>query len=178
MPAKCGKVPERCCVHFPRVGFLTTRIRQDRASSEAPEIARSATPRARTDIGGEEGARKPGVNEFPQVPPQEGTAITISVIEGSSKGLTYQMGKSCITVGRIGGGADFEFDDPEACNVHCIVATRPDGVRIYDGASTTGVYVNDQRISTIELKHMSTFRVGSSLFQVSVLPNCQRADIG
>jgi pSer/pThr/pTyr-binding forkhead associated (FHA) protein len=82
----------------------------------------------------------------------------------------------CITMGRIGGGADFEFDEPEASDFHCVIAARQAGVRLYVGACVNNVYVNDQRISTVELAHMSTFRVGSSLLLVIVLPN-QPADI-
>lgn len=135
-------------MHFPQVDFLSSQIRQDHVSPKAPQTAGGTIPRLRADIGGAEGARKPSANEFPEIPPQEGAAITISVIEGFSKGLAYQMSRSCITAGRIGGGADFEFDDLEASDVHYIVAARQDGVRVYDGASTTGIYVNDRRIST------------------------------
>jgi hypothetical protein len=77
----------------------------------------------------------------------------------------------CITVGRIGGGADFEFDEPEATDVHCIIAARQNGVRLYVAPSANNIYVNDQRICTIELAHMSTFRVGSSLLLVTVFPS-------
>ena len=108
---------------------------------------------------------------FSDIPPMDNVTITISVINGPSKGLEYQVNEPCITVGRIGGGADFEFDEPEASDVQCIVAARVDRVRLYDGASMTGTYVNDKRICTVELTHMSTFRVGSSLLLVRILPN-------
>ena len=116
-----------------------------------------------------------GSTKFPDVPSLDNVTITISVIEGRSKGLAYQLSRLCITVGRIGGGADFEFDEPEATDVHCVIAARQDGVRLYVAPSVNNVYVNDQRIYTDELVHMSTFRVGSSLLLVSVLPN-QAAD--
>jgi hypothetical protein len=80
-------------------------------------------------------------------------------------------------MGRIGGGADFEFDEPEASDVHCVIAARQDGVRLYVAPSVNNIYVNDQPIYTAELVHMSTFRVGSSLLLVSVLPT-QCAGIG
>jgi pSer/pThr/pTyr-binding forkhead associated (FHA) protein len=80
-------------------------------------------------------------------------------------------------MGRIGGGADFEFDEPEASDVHCIIAARQDRVRLYVAPSVNNIYVNDQRIYTVELPHMSTFRVGSSLLLVSVLPT-QCVEIG
>jgi pSer/pThr/pTyr-binding forkhead associated (FHA) protein len=88
----------------------------------------------------------------------------------------YRLSKLCITMGRIGGGADFEFNEPEASDVHCVIAARQGGVRLYVAPSVNNVYVDNQRISTVELAHMSTFRVGSSLLLVSVLPN-QPADI-
>ena len=80
-------------------------------------------------------------------------------------------------MGRIGGGADFEFDEPEAYNVHCVIAARQDGVRLYVAPAVNNIYVNDERIYTVELAHMSTFRVGSSLLLVRVLPT-QRAEMG
>ncbi|SRR5260370_6438374 len=116
-----------------------------------------------------------GSTKIPDVPLLDSVTITISVIEGQSKGLAYQLSRLCITVGRIGGGADFEFDEPEATDVHCVIAVRQDGVRLYVAPSVNNVYVNDQRIYTDELVHMSTFRVGSTLLLVSVLPN-QAAD--
>jgi pSer/pThr/pTyr-binding forkhead associated (FHA) protein len=92
------------------------------------------------------------------------------VIEGPSKGLTYQLNNLCITLGRIGGGADFEFDEPEASDVHCIIAARENGVQLYVAPSANNIYVNDRRICTVELAHMSTFRVGSSLLLITVFP--------
>jgi hypothetical protein len=74
-------------------------------------------------------------------------------------------------VGRIGGGADFEFDEPEASDVHCFIAARPDRVRLYAAPYVDNIYVNDQPIHTAELTHTSTFRVASSVLRVSILPN-------
>jgi pSer/pThr/pTyr-binding forkhead associated (FHA) protein len=97
--------------------------------------------------------------------------ITISVIEGPSKGLVYEMREPCITLGRVGGGADFQVNEPEASEVQCIVAARQYGVCLYDAVSIHGTYVNNQRIAAAELTDMSTFRVGSSLLLVKIYPN-------
>ena len=118
-----------------------------------------------------------GSNKFPEFPSLDDTTLTISVIEGPSKGLTYELNKLCITMGRIGGGADFEFDEPEASDVHCVIAARQDGVRLYVAPSVNNICVNDQRIYTVKLAHMSTFRVGSSLLLLRVVP-AQCSDIG
>lgn len=109
-------------------------------------------------------------NQLPDLPLEDLT-ITISVIEGASKGLVYEMTQHCVTLGRTGGGADFQFNEPEASEIQCIVATRQNGVCLYDAVSVCGTYVNDQRIAAAELMHMSTFRVGSSLLLVQIRPN-------
>jgi hypothetical protein len=115
-------------------------------------------------------------NRFRDVPSLDDVPITISVIEGRSKGLTYRLRKLCITLGRIGGGADFEFNEPEAFEVHCFIAARPNSVRLYAAPAVATIYVNNQPIRTIELTDTSTFRIGSSLLRVSILPS-QPADI-
>jgi hypothetical protein len=120
--------------------------------------------------------RDEGWTKFPHIPLLDSVTITISVIEGPSKGLMYQLRKLCITMGRIGGGADFEFDEPEASDVHCFIAARYDRVRLYAAPSVGNIYVDNEPIRTVELAHTSTFRVGSSLLRVSILPN-QPAEI-
>jgi hypothetical protein len=136
-----------------------------------PRLARSPWVRG---IHGRE-IRGQGSSKYPDIPLPDNMTVTISVIEGRSSGQTYRMKKLCITAGRVGGGADFEFDEPEASNVHCFVVAGPDSVRLY--ATPSGnIYVNDLPIRTVELTHTSTFQVGSSLLRVSILRN-QPADI-
>src|ERR1700737_689417 len=184
MLSKSEEIPERCCVTAPQfaerspINFPSSSLREDHEVPSRPRLLRASSPHARSDYDGTGRPRKPGAHEFPENPPQDDVAIRISVIEGPSKGLTYRLSKLCITMGRIGGGADFEFDEPQASDVHCVIAARQDGVRLYVAPSGNNIiYVNDQRVYTVELVHMSTFRVGSSLLLVSVLPT-QCADIG
>ena len=177
------EVLERRCVHGPQFverspnSFLSSRFRQNQEFPRGPQPPPTTSPRARPNFDGTKSEKRPGAYEFPQIPPQDDIAITISVIEGRSKGLTYQLSKLCITMGRIGGGADFEFDEPDATDVHCIVAACQDRIRLYVAPSVNNLCVNDQRIYTVELAHLSTFRIGSSLLLVSVLPT-QCAGIG
>lgn len=109
-------------------------------------------------------------DQFPDFPLRGDLIITISVINGLSKGLVYEMTEHCITLGRVGGGADFQFNEPQAAEIQCIAAMRRNGVCLYDAVSLYGTYVNDQRIAVADLTHMSTFRVGSSLLLVEVHP--------
>jgi pSer/pThr/pTyr-binding forkhead associated (FHA) protein len=100
--------------------------------------------------------------------PKDNT-ITLSVIGGPSKGLAHQFRKPRISIGRAG-GADIEIDDPTVSALHCAVAVSEDRIRLYDLDSTSGTYVNDERIETAELEHLSEFRIGSSLLLVTILP--------
>jgi hypothetical protein len=179
MLSKSREIPERCCVTRPFAEgspskFLSSSLRQDHEVLSRPQVIGATSPHARPDFDGTRSSRKPGAYEFPKIPPQDDITIIISVIEGPSKGLTYQLNKLCITMGRSGGGADFELDEPEASDVHCVIAARQNGVRLYVAPSVTNIYVNNQRVYTVELANMSTFRVGSSLLLVSVLPTNAR----
>jgi hypothetical protein len=100
----------------------------------------------------------------------EDNTITISVIGGPSKGLAHQFSKPRISIGRAGGATDIEIDDPKVSVLHCAVAVSQDRIRLYDLDSTSGTYVNNQRIETAELEHLSEFLVGSSLLLVTILP--------
>lgn len=183
MLSKSGEIPERCCVNAPqfpersRSAFLGSSLCQDHKVPGQPQVPRATSLHPGPDFDSTRSSRKPGAYEFPDNPPRDDVVITLSVIEGPSKGLTYQLSKSCITMGRIGSGADFELDEPEAFDVHCVMAARQDGVRLYAAPSVNNIYVNDQRICTVELPHMSTFRVGSSVLLVSV-HRTESADIG
>jgi pSer/pThr/pTyr-binding forkhead associated (FHA) protein len=96
--------------------------------------------------------------------------ITISVIGGPAKGLAHQLSKPRISIGRAGGATDIEIDDPRVSVLHCAVAVSQNRIKLYDLDSTSGTYVNDERIETAELEHLSEFRVGSSLLLVMILP--------
>lgn len=96
--------------------------------------------------------------------------ITISIIRGLSKGLTQQLSKPRISIGSAGGGADIEIDDPKVSRLHCAVGLTQNLVRLCDLDSTNGTYINDERVQATELKHLSEFRVGSTLLLVTILP--------
>jgi pSer/pThr/pTyr-binding forkhead associated (FHA) protein len=76
-----------------------------------------------------------------------------------------------VSIGVVGGRADMQIDDPEVSALHCAVAITGNGVRLYDLDSTNGTYVDDERVQVADLEHMSAFRIGSSEFVVSIVPN-------
>jgi hypothetical protein len=101
--------------------------------------------------------------------PKDNT-ITISIIGGPAKGQAHQLSKARISIGRAGGATDIEIDDPRVSVLHCAVAVSQNRIKLYDLDSTSGTFVNEERIETVELEHLSEFRVGSSLLLVLVLP--------
>ncbi len=92
------------------------------------------------------------------------------IFRGSAKGLAHRLSKPRISIGRAGGATDIEIDDPRVSVLHCAVAVSQKRIRLYDLDSTSGTYVNDERIETAELEHLAEFRVGSSLLLVTILP--------
>jgi Inner membrane component of T3SS, cytoplasmic domain len=97
-------------------------------------------------------------------------AITISVIGGPSKGLARQMVKPHLSVGRTGGGADIEIDDPQLSDLHCALGVKNEVIRLCDLDSRSGTYFEDKRVDVAALSHLSEFRIGSSLVLVTVVP--------
>ena len=96
--------------------------------------------------------------------------VTISVLEGPSKGLTCRVAKPHITIGRSGGGADIEIDDRYVSTMHCAIGVKRDIIRLRDLDSRNGTYVKNQRVSIAPLRHLSEFCLGLSLLLVTVLP--------
>lgn len=96
--------------------------------------------------------------------------IAISVIKGPSKGLTRRFSKRRISIGCASGEADFKIDDPEISHLHCAIDASPDLIRLYDLGSANGTYVNDEPVQSVEIQHLSEFRVGSSLLLLLILP--------
>lgn len=115
----------------------------------------------------------PTVSQFSGFTLPDDKTITISVIAGPSKGLTHRFTKPLVSVGRSGGGADIEIDDPTVSGLHCAIGVRQDVIRLCDLDSATGIYINDELVQAAALEHLSEFRVGSSLLLVTVLPKCK-----
>ncbi len=95
--------------------------------------------------------------------------ITVSVISGQSTGSRHILAKAKTCIGQIGGGADIEINDPQVSRLHCVVGLTEDTVRLCDLDSANGTYVNDERIQTIDLEHLSEFRIGSTWLVVVVI---------
>jgi pSer/pThr/pTyr-binding forkhead associated (FHA) protein len=96
--------------------------------------------------------------------------IKISVITGPSTGFTHRLTKAKTSIGQVGGSADIEIDDPQISVLHCVIGVANDMVRLCDLDSANGTYVNGERVQTVELEHLSEFRVGSTWLIVTIVP--------
>jgi hypothetical protein len=95
--------------------------------------------------------------------------INLVVVSGLSQGTKCEFFQPLLTIGRAGGGADLEIDDPEVSRLHCAVEVRRDGVFLTDLRSTNGTYLSDVRVFGARLDEMSVFRIGSTSLQLTFI---------
>ena len=98
-----------------------------------------------------------------------GQAINICVVSGVSQGMEFELSRPLMTIGRVGGKADIQIDDPEVSRLHCAVEVRGDTILLSDLGSTNGTFVDNSRVLAARLNKMSQFRVGSSYLEINVL---------
>ncbi len=97
-----------------------------------------------------------------------GRVLTLSVIAGPAKGLVYSISKPRVVLGRA--GADVEVNDPEVSRWHCAIEVKNEVVRLRDLDSTNGTYFGEERVRAAELKHLSEFRIGSTIVLLTIIP--------
>ena len=95
--------------------------------------------------------------------------INLVVVNGPSQGMKCELSRPLLTIGRLGGGADLEIDDPEVSRLHCAVEVRRDGIFLTDLRSTNGTYLSDVRVFGARLDEMSIFRIGSTSLQLTFI---------
>ncbi len=148
-----------CCSKCHQTNIVEVERRPDRTQviSPLPSFARVE--------GG------PGIgfaNEYEGLALPPGKAITLAVISGPAKGTVYSMTMPRVVMGRA--GADLVIPDPEVSRAHCAVEVKHEVVRLRDLDSTNGTFVDEERVRAAELKHLSEFRIGSSVVLVTIIP--------
>ena len=106
------------------------------------------------------------------IPP--GQAINICVVSGLSRGMEFELSRPLMTIGRVGGKADIQIDDPEVSRLHCALEVRGDTILLSDLGSTNGTFVDNSRVLATRLNKMSQFRVGSSYLEIDILSSTNR----
>jgi hypothetical protein len=94
--------------------------------------------------------------------------IVLNVVAGKSNGVNHTLDRPRVIIGRV--GADLPVDDSEVSRWHCAVEVQDHEVRLRDLDSRNGVYIGNERVKSAVLQHASEFRVGSTVFRVSITP--------
>ncbi len=112
---------------------------------------------------------KPATPETTSLTLPQNQTIRISVISGPSTGLEADLSRPLETIGRAGGGADIEIDDAEVSRLHCSIEVREDTILLHDLRSMNGTFIGETRVMAGRLEHLSTFRIGTTVLQVSII---------
>lgn len=98
-----------------------------------------------------------------------GREIALTVVSGPLQGEPpYRFRTPRVVLGR--GGADYEVNDPEVSRAHCVLEVKGDIVRLQDLESTNGTYFNGERVRAAELASGAEFRIGSTVFRLTIAP--------
>lgn len=88
--------------------------------------------------------------------------VWLDVVSGLGQGTEFEITRSLTTLGRKGGGADIQIDDPEVSRLHCAIEVRHEGILLHDLRSTNGTYLRGSPVTVVRLPPMSIFRIGTS----------------
>jgi hypothetical protein len=148
--AKCGKTTLVTIAQNPDATQVMSPLPQFARSAGAPRLAQGGSDE-------EESLRLPA-----------GKAIALSVIAGPARGLVYPVQQPRIVLGRI--GTDLCINDPEISRWHCALEIKDDVIRLRDLESTNGTFLAEERVRVAELKHLSEFRIGTSILLLTITP--------
>ena len=91
--------------------------------------------------------------------------ISLVVLDGPLKGQVFPLTKPKVLLGRS--EADIVLDDSEVSRKHCAIEVHGTSAVLADLGSTNGTFVDDEKIETHQLQHMSEFRLGSTVVMFS-----------
>jgi len=95
----------------------------------------------------------------------ENKVVSLVVIDGPFKGQVFPVTKPRLLLGRS--EADIVLDDSEISRKHCVLEVHGSSAVLADLGSTNGTFVDDEKIETHQLQHMSEFRLGSTIVMFS-----------
>ncbi|MDH3284027.1 MAG: FHA domain-containing protein [Acidobacteriota bacterium] len=97
----------------------------------------------------------------------EGWEITLDALEGPSAGTQFRVTRSRVLIGR--GEVEVTLSDPTISRKHASLEVYGGTcVLLKDLGSTNGTYVNDARVSFVELQDGDEIRIGSSRLAVTI----------
>lgn len=90
----------------------------------------------------------------------EGKRLSLAVLQGPDSGAIFSITKSVFTIGRA--DADAVLNDTEVSRRHAQVEVKGSLYTLRDLKSTNGTYLNEQRVTSVDLEPNSEFRVGGT----------------
>ena len=97
-----------------------------------------------------------------------GKRISLAAVSGPEASRTFRVVATRTSIGRKGGDADIQVDDPEVSRTHVALCYLGDRFELQDLNSTNGTFVDEQRIEARTLEDQDEFRIGDSRFVLVV----------
>jgi hypothetical protein len=97
-----------------------------------------------------------------------GKRISLAFLSGARKGDVVTIDAARVSLGRSGGGADIEVDDPEVSRGHATLECVGGRFVLTDTGSSNGTFVGEERIQAREIEDRGEFRVGRTRFLLMV----------
>ncbi|MDQ7006290.1 MAG: FHA domain-containing protein [Acidobacteriota bacterium] len=105
-------------------------------------------------------------DDLGRIPLPAGWEISLDVLEGPQKGMSFPVTRSRVLIGRA---ADITLDDPRVSRRHASLEVYGSAcVLLKDLDSTNGTFVNGRRVQSVELQDGDEIRVGGSLLSVTI----------
>lgn len=152
LPLRCTK----CETVFP-VEAPTRKVPVEAPTGKVP-VNRTVSPPVPSDA-----TRVSSSDAKPWLP--EGKVVSLVVIEGPLKGKVFPVSKPTVILGRR--ETDIVLEDSDVSRKHCALEVRGTTALLVDLGSTNGTFVDNERIETYELEHLSEFRVGATTIMFS-----------
>jgi pSer/pThr/pTyr-binding forkhead associated (FHA) protein len=143
-----------------------SRGEQRRSLKTEEEMAQHAG--AAKDALQETALENPIQKTLKQPAPFGSKVIHLSVIEGDTKGVSYNITAiGTYTIGRY--DCDIVLNDDKVSRKHTSISVvRPDKFLVTDLASRNGTFVNGARAGSQDLKHNDLIRIGDTTFRFTV----------
>lgn len=103
-------------------------------------------------------ARPQGHRGSPHLPRDQ--RISLAVLEGKNAGQIFPVDHPKVILGRT--GADIALDDAEVSRQHACLEVHGARVVLKDMDSTNGTFVDENKISEMEIENQSEFRLGGT----------------
>ena len=94
--------------------------------------------------------------------------VSVAIVSGSRKGDVLVLERPSVVLGRSGGSADLEVDDPEMSRSHAAIDCHGSRYVLRDLGSRNGTFLGEERIESRELEDRAEFRLGSTRFMLLV----------